>query len=388
MSKLTKRFVDLITLPALGDKDIFHWDSELKGFGLRVKHTGIKSYLVQYRKDGRSRRMTLGKHGALTTDQARQRARIELGNVANGEDPAEDRLQKRKAPTFEDLAIDYLERHAKPNKRPKSVKDDQSMLSNYLLPRLAKKKVKGIHQRDMEQIILKLQETPYRANRVRALASKMFTLAEHWGWCEKNPVRAIPKFQEQKRDRWLSEEELHRLATVLDKHPNRRGVTIIKILILTGARRGELMGSKWEDFDLNRGVWRKPAHTTKQKRTEHVPISNDALRIMENWKSETPYISEYTFPGTKMDRPITEIKRFWDEVRQSANLPDVRLHDLRHSFASHLVSNGISLPIVGRLLGHTQSQTTQRYAHLADDPLRKAADAMGAIITQAKSNIN
>src|SRR5690606_8079560 len=117
MPKLTKRFVDLAALPSPGEKDIFHWDSELKGFGLRIKHTGIKSYLVQYRKDGRSRRLTLAKHGALTTDQARQRARIELGNVAKGEDPAEDRQQQRKAPTFAQLAEDYIKRHALPNKR-------------------------------------------------------------------------------------------------------------------------------------------------------------------------------------------------------------------------------------------------------------------------------
>ncbi|MCC3305539.1 tyrosine-type recombinase/integrase [Sneathiella sp. HT1-7] len=376
MPKLTKRFVDLAALPSPGEKDIFHWDSELKGFGLRIKHTGIKSYLVQYRKDGRSRRLTLAKHGALTADQARQRARIELGNVAKGEDPAEDRQQQRKAPTFAHLAEDYIKRHALPNKRPKSVKDDQSMLDNYLLPKLGNLKVQNIRQRDLEQIILKLRETPYRANRVRALASKMFNLAGHWGWSDKNPVTGIPKFQEQKRDRWLSEGELQRLATVLENHPNERAVTIVRMLILTGARRGELMSAKWEDFNFERAVWTKPAHTTKQKRTEYVPLSDDAIRIMTDWRDGQPEIGEYAFPGKRAGQPVTEIKRFWDEVRAAANLPDVRLHDLRHTFASHLVSSGVSLPIVGKLLGHTQPQTTQRYAHLADDPLREAANKM------------
>ncbi|MEP4190387.1 MAG: tyrosine-type recombinase/integrase, partial [Sneathiella sp.] len=340
MPKLTKRFVDLAILPSPDEKDIFHWDSELKGLGLRIKHTGVKSYLVQYRKDGRSRRLTLGKHGALTADQARQRARIELGNVASGEDPAEDRLQQRKAPTFSQLAEDYMERHAKPNKRPKSIKDDQSMLDNYLLPRLANHKVKEIRQRDMEQIILKLKDTPYRANRVRALASKMFSLAVNWSWADKNLLTGIPKFQEQKRDRWLSEEELKRLASVLDQHPNRRGATIVRLLILTGARRGELMQSKWEDFNFDRGTWTKPAHTTKQKRTEYVPLSADAIQVLLDWRELCPPDSEYTFPGKVTGQPITEIKRFWDEVRAAANLPNVRLHDLRHTFASHLVSSG------------------------------------------------
>lgn len=136
------------------------------------------------------------------------------------------------------------------------------------------------------------------------------------------------------------------------------------------------MGAKWEDFNFERGTWTKPAHTTKQKRTEYVPLSADAIQVLLDWKEIYLEDSEYAFPGKIANQPITEIKRFWDEVRQIANLPDVRLHDLRHTFASHLVSSGISLPIVGRLLGHTQSQTTQRYAHLADDPLRYATEKM------------
>ncbi|MEH6478036.1 MAG: tyrosine-type recombinase/integrase [Sneathiella sp.] len=376
MPKLIKRNVDLASLPQPGEKDIMLWDDEIKGFGIRIKHTGVKSYLIQYRREGRSRRLTLGKHGTITAEEARQLAKEHLGGVAKGNDPAEEKLQKRKAPTFAQLAEDYMERHAKPNKRPASVKTDQATIDKILLPRLANRKVREIRQRDIEQIILSLQKTPYRANRVRALASKLFTLAESWEWCEKNPVRGIQKFPEHKRDRWLSEEELKRLASVLETHPNKRAVTIVRLLILTGARRGELMKAKWEDFDLQRGVWSKPAHTTKQKRTEHTPLSEDAVKILLDWLEAAATKTGYTFPGNAPDQPVTDIKHFWEGVREAADLPDVRLHDLRHTFASHLVSSGVSLPIVGRLLGHTQPQTTQRYAHMADDPMREAAKIM------------
>ncbi|MEH6526538.1 MAG: tyrosine-type recombinase/integrase [Sneathiella sp.] len=376
MPKLIKRFVDSAPLPQPGEKDIMLWDEEIKGFGIRIKPTGVKSYLVQYRNDGRSRRLTLGKHGTITAEEARQLAKEHLGDVAKGNDPAEEKLQKRKAPTFAQLAEDYMERHAKPNKRPASIKTDQATIDKILLPKLANRKVREIRQRDIEQVILRLQKTPYRANRVRALLSKLFSLAESWGWCDKNPVRGVQKFPEHKRDRWLSEDELKRLALVLEHHPNKRAVTIVRLLILTGARRGELMKAKWEDFDLQRGVWSKPAHTTKQKRTEHVPLSEDALIILKDWLNDAPSKMSYIFPGDTSDQPITDIKHFWEGVREAADLADVRIHDLRHTFASHLVSSGVSLPIVGRLLGHTQPQTTQRYAHLADDPLREAANIM------------
>ena len=371
MPKLTKRYVDLLQ-PF--EKDRFEWDDDLPGFGVRVKASGVKSYIIQYRQEGRSRRMTLGRHGVLAADEARKLAKQRLGDVAHGKDPVQERQERRQAPTMKDLAADYIERHAIPNKRPSSIKDDRSMLEKNILPNLANNKVKDVSRRDIETLLLDLKETPYRANRVRALLSKMFSLAVAWEWREHNPVLGIPKYQEEKRDRWLKEEELKRLTAVLSQHPNQRGANVIRLLILTGARKAEALNATWDQFDLERGEWTKPAHTTKQKRTEHVPLSDAAIVLLQGMKTVAGSDAKFLFPGEKKGQPLNCIKKFWAEVRDLAGLPGVRVHDLRHTFASHLVSGGASLPVVGRLLGHTQSQTTQRYAHLADDPLRKAAN--------------
>ncbi len=377
MARLTKRFIDLLT-PAANDR--FEWDDELPGFGVRVKPSGVKSYVVQYRKDGRSRRMTLGRHGVLTAEEARKLAKQHLGSVAHGKDPAQERTDSRTAPTVRELAEDYMERHATPNKRPSSLRNDKTMLRDIVLPALGPRKVREVSRRDIESILLQLKPTPYKANRVRALLSKMFSLAKGWGWCDANPVEGIAKYQEEKRDRWLNNEELSRLIDVLDKHPNQKCANIVRLLTLTGARKGEVMSATWDQFDLDRGTWTKPAHTTKQKRLEHVPLSTQATALLAEMKRGINDETAYVFPSRIAGQPVTEIKKFWDEVRTAARIKNVRIHDLRHTFASHLVSGGVSLPIVGRLLGHTQPQTTQRYAHLADDPLREAANKIRKII--------
>ena len=376
MAKLTKRIVEALEIPT--GKDILLWDDLLPGFGLRVKASGTKSYIIQYRAaGGQSRRLTLGRHGILTPEEARTMARIELAKVAQGDDPAMVRKDERQAPSMRELATDYLERHAIPKKRPASVRDDRSMLDRFILPRLGAKKVRDVGRREMEALVLSLRATPYQANRVRALLSKMFSLAVGWGWRADNPVKGVEKFGEEKRDRWLKDDELARLFAVLDGHGNQRAANAVRLLLLTGARRSEVLKATWDQFDFERGVWRKPAHTTKQKRTEHLPLSGQAMALLSAIR-EDGADSQYVFPGKAPGKPLTDIKKFWQGVLVEAGIEDAHLHDLRHTHASHLVSSGMSLAIVGRLLGHTQAQTTHRYAHLADDPLRAAADHFGA----------
>ncbi|MBF0325827.1 MAG: tyrosine-type recombinase/integrase [Alphaproteobacteria bacterium] len=375
MAKLTKRIVEALELPT--GKDVLLWDDEVPGFGLRVKASGTKSYIIQYRAAGQSRRLTLGRHGILTAEEARTMAKIELAKVAKGDDPAMVRKDNRQAPNMRELAADYMERHAIPKKRPTSVRDDRSMLDKLILPRLGARRVRDVGRRDVEALVLSLRTTPYQANRVRALLSKMFSLAVGWNWRSDNPVKGVEKFGEEKRDRWLKDDELVRLFAVLDAHANQRAANAVRLLLLTGARRSEVLKATWDQFDFERGVWRKPAHTTKQKRTEHLPLSGQTMALLSSIR-EDGADSQYVFPGKAPGKPLTDIKKFWQGVLVEARIEDARLHDLRHTHASHLVSSGMSLAIVGRLLGHTQAQTTHRYAHLADDPLRAAAEHFGA----------
>ena len=373
MPKLTKRFVDNAEGPSPDTRTGYkiHWDDDLSGFGLQVTAKGAKSYVIQYRtSDGRSRRLAIGKHGKLTPDEARKLAKLKLSDVLFGLDPAKAKKDSREAPSVADLAEDYLERHAIPNKRPVSVRDDRVMLEKIVVPQIGSQKVSNISQRDIEPIITGMAATPYRANRVRALLSKMFNLAINWQWRVDNPVRGIAKFPEHPRDRWLSEDELGRLNAVLANHPNERAAQAVTLLLLTGARRSEVFRATWDQFDLTSGVWTKPAHFTKQKRTEHTPLSAQAVDLLSAIRTNADHDSPYVFPGNAEGKPLHDIKGFWHKVCQEADLDGLRLHDLRHTFASHLASSGLSLPIIGRLLGHTQAQTTA--------PLRTSSEPLAS----------
>lgn len=376
--KLTKPVIERLS-PAEADYVI--WDAELPGFGVRVKPSGVKSYVVQYRnrKTGASRRQTLGQHGPLLTfHKARERARIVLADALKGNDPIADDRAVRAAPTVKELATDYLEQHAMPKKRPRSVENDRSMLDRIILPRFGGKKVSAVQSREIHALHAAMKETPYQANRVLALISKMFSLAVKWGWRGDNPVKGIERFHEERRERWLSDEELGRLLSALSTHPNQRAANAVRFQLLTGARIGEVLASRWSDVDMERGVWIKPSHHTKQKRTEHLPLSAPALALLIAMKEQGDTSDRFLFPGNTPDKPLQGIKKFWRGITEQVGLEDYRLHDNRHTHASHLVSSGLSLEIVGRLLGHTNPVTTKRYAHLADYPLRAAAEQFGS----------
>lgn len=375
--KLTKKSVESLLA---GDIDVIYWDTLLPGFGVRVKPNGTRSYVVQYRnrQTGRSRRKTIGRHGPLMTfSQAKDVARGLLSDVVRGKDPVAEGKAYKEAPSVADLADQYLTSHAIPKKRPRSVKNDKAALRRFILPKLGGKKVAEITGRDIQQLHTGLRKTPYLANRTLALLSTMFELSVRWGYRPNNPAKGIAKFHEEKRDRWLSDDELARLLSALDDHPNQVAANAIRLQLLTGARIGEVLSARWENFDFDRGVWTKPSHHTKQKRTEHLPLSASALELLRGMSDVAGDSSAFLFPGRKPDKPIADLKRLWKSVTASAGLEDYRIHDNRHTHASHLVSSGMSLAIVGRLLGHTNPMTTQRYAHLADDPLRAAAEVFG-----------
>lgn len=374
MPKLTKRFVESI-VPDL-QKMIKHWDSELKGFGLIVLPSGRRTYCVQYRNIQRIQKMfKIGVHGQVTTEEARTLAKKYLSGVVHGHDPVKIKKENRNLPTLNDLAHDYVLFHGG-KKQPKSLKEDQRLLKTIILPALGSNLVAHISRRDIETLHRDHQKTSIQANRSMSVLSKMFTLANSWGWREDNPVKGIQRYQEEKRKRWLTADELNVLWKVLDEYSNQLTASLFKLLILTGARIGELLPATWDQFNLETGVWTKPAHFTKQRKQEHLPISPQAIEILRTMKCQST--SVFLFPGKIDGKPIQEIKGAWNTIRKKSGAPDLHIHDLRHTYASHLVSSGLSLSIVGKLLGHTQASTTQRYAHLADEPLRQATALFGS----------
>lgn len=374
--RLTKPIVETL-LPTA--KETVVWDATLAGFGVRVKPSGSRTYIVQYRNrvTGASRRMTLGRHGVITLDQARKQARLILADAQQGKDPVEDRRQARQAPVMTDLANDYLSRHAIPMKRATSLRHDRAILDKIILPKLGRKKVELVTRRDIEALHVALQDRPYQANRMLALLSKMFNLAVQWAWRTNNPAKGIPRFHEEQRDRYLSDAELYRLCDALVQHPNERAANAVRLQLLTGARIGEVLRARWQDFDIGEGIWTKPSHHTKQNRRERVPLSPQALQLIEEMRTKSDLVSPYLFPGDAPDKPLQDIKKFWRSVKMRADIKDYRLHDNRHTYASHLVSSGLSLEIIGRLMGHTSPTTTKRYAHLIEDPLRAATTRFG-----------
>jgi integrase len=365
------------------------WDDMVGGFGVRITAGGVIAFILNYRVAGRERRYTIGRWPVWSAAAARSEAIALLDKIGKGADPLEARVSDRSQPLMSDLAHDYMERHALPKKRPRSARNDQQKIDRIILPRLGRLRVQAVGRRDIELLHGSLKKTKYHANRVLSLLSTMFTLAMEWGWREDNPAHGVQRYQEDKRETWLSEGQLRRLEAALHDYPDQEAAHAIRLLIVTGARAGELLQAEWAQFDLERGVWTKPSHHTKQKKIEHVPLNRAALSILADLAENRR--GDFLFPGRAGLGPRVTLRRPWIQVLKAAGLasaekyqgkrrkltryrPTVRIHDLRHTFASHLVSRGESLHKVGRLLGHTSPQTTARYAHVDDAALRDTAN--------------
>jgi integrase len=379
MPKLTKRVIDS-TKPS--QRDVFRWDAELRGFGLRVKPTGVKSYILQYRTiTGISRRVTIGQHGRLTADEARTQAKIQLGRVARGDDPAAEKANARDGISFAAFAERYLSDHAATKKKPSSVRMDRINLQKHLLPVLGRKRLDTIGRADVTRLHQSMRDTPGAANRCLALLSKMMNLAERWGERPdgSNPCRHVEKYRENKRDRFLSGVELGRLGAAC-QHCERDGtigpsfLALVRLLVFTGARLSEIQKAQWDWVDFELGVLRLPDSKTGAKT---IMLPAPALEVLTRLVpvDGNPYI--ITGRG---DRYLVDVWKQWAILCELAELKDLRLHDLRHSFASIGAAGGMSLNVIGGLLGHRQTQTTSRYAHLATDPLKAAANQIAGAI--------
>ncbi|MHA6289133.1 tyrosine-type recombinase/integrase [Maricaulis sp. CAU 1757] len=394
--KLTKRCVDAAA------PGTTVWDSELPGFGLRVSEKGTKSYVLKYRFHGRQRWFTIGQHGrpapalgdsnkaddedahVWTPDRARREANRLLGGISAGIDPAGVRAADRAAENLKTFSKRYIRDHVDAHTKASTAKETKRILAKYVLPKLGHIRVKDLSRAEVAKFHTDMKAQPYQANRCLAVVSHMLAKAEEWGIREDAGAvcRSIKKYREAKRERFLSASEVKALADALEdaksKGLNPFALTIIRLLAVTGARRQEIEALQWSEVDQERGVLRLGDSKTGAK---VIPLAPAARLIL----SETPRIkgARYVFPAASGDSHYQGLGKVWREIRKSAGLDGVRLHDLRHTFASFGAAGGLSLPLIGALLGHKQAATTQRYAHLADDPVQRAAEQTGNAVAAA-----
>jgi integrase len=381
--KLSDKLVRALPSPTSGNR--ITYDTEIRGFGLRITAKGARAFVLNYRVGGRERRYTIGAYPDWSVAAAREEAKRLKRLVDHGHDPMGERHAYRAVPIVADLAARYLEEYAA-RKVPRAQKDDRAMLEKLVLPAIGQIKVHEVRREDIDRLHREVSLTrPVRANRMAQLLSKMFNLAIRWEFRIDNPVKGLHRNPENKRTRYLSGDELRRLFSVLATHPNQLSANLIRFLLLTGARRGEAMTATWEQFDLEAGTWAKPSAHTKQKKEHRVPLSGPARQLLSEMNAKSG-ASPFVFPGRVPGEPLTDIKNFWAGVCKQADIRDCRVHDLRHTYASILASAGLSLPVIGALLGHTQPNTTARYSHLFDDPLRDATQRVGSLLEGLNSD--
>lgn len=388
------------------------WDGgepgTVKGFGLRVLPSGTRTFFLNYRIAGRERRHKIGQYPLWSVSAARLKAAELRKGVDHGEDPAAKKRADRDAPTVQDLIDRYVSEHL-PTKTAgqhsdkiarQRVNDEKKMLAE-IGARLGKHtKIADIHGGDIEKMHRDISESigrggrprAVRANRILSIASKAFALAlkvsagENKAWRDQaqgNPCKGVERNDEEGRERFYSKAELERIAEALLEYPGL-GADCIRLVMVTGCRPDEARLARWEQFDKEPEVWCKPSAHTKQRKIHRIPLNPPALQLIERLRAKRQ--GPWLFPGQSGDEPVAVLRHVWDFVRERANLAkdehgnEARIYDLRHTFASVGAGNGLGLPIIGKLLGHTQARTTQKYAHLADDPLRDATNKIGAII--------
>jgi integrase len=390
---ITQKSIPKLPQPTKPGAHKLYFDSESRGLAIRVTANDARSFVLTYRVRRTERRYTIGRCDEMTLVEARTEAEELRREIRDGRDPLDKRENDRQAPTMADLCADYFTHYADKFKREASLRNDHVMADSIIVPKLGKLRVSEVTHRDIGSLHDSLKKHPYRANRVMALLSKMFSLATLWHqdnpvWRADNPAKGVKKFHEEKRERWLDDDELARLAAALDKHPDQSACDAVRLILLTGSRKGEVLGAEWSQFDLAAGVWTKPSAHTTQKKTEHVPLSKEALAVLTRLKRESDSESRFVFPGRIAGKHLENVKSQWKELCKAAKLEHelgTRLHDLRHTFASHLVSHGVPLAVVGGLIGHTQPQTTMRYAHLSRPALQDGTDIFGTIFTKAEA---
>jgi integrase len=401
--KITKRAVDALKA---GPARYVVWDTEIAGFGVRVSTSGLKSYVLKYRvgggRSGRVRWALIGQHGSLTPDQARDIVRRWAAEVAGGGDPAGIKEDRRNAPTVAALMERYLKDHVSKKNKPTTEREAGRLVEKVIGPALGKLKVADVTRADIDRLHSSLSDTPYQANRALAALSKAFALSELWGMRPdgSNPAVNVERFEEKRRERFLSPQEFAALGEVMARaehepltitgangkprkvRVNPEALRAIRLAIFTGMRMGEVLALRWEYLDVPGQRANLPDSKTGRKTVQLPAPAQEILAGADMPATGRGFVirgGDASDPET----PLVNYKSAWSAVRAAAGLPDVRPHDLRHAFASVAVAGNMSLVMVGKLLGHADVKTTQRYAHLANDPQQAAAAVVAGRISDA-----
>ncbi|TLG72785.1 site-specific integrase [Methylocystis sp. B8] len=413
---LTKRTLDALQ-PREKPFTVFDGGRDLPGFGVRVMPSGHKGFILEYRpreageaasRSIHKKRYSLGTYGPVTAEQARRRAAEALVVIRNGGDPQAARSARRAAATVSKLIDAFMTEHVETKCKSATAEAHKVALERLRVAH-GSLKADALTRGQVALLHTRLSNAPFAANRFLAVVSKLFSWASNRELLPEthpNPAAKIERYREQGRERYLTSDELARLGAALaeaetiglaytidetkakakhaPKADNRRvkldpfAVAAIRLLILTGARLREILDAKWEQVDLERGVIFLPDSKTGKKPIYLSAAAQVVLAALPRIKGNPHIIA-----GAKDGAPRADLKKPWAAVTRAAGLEGVRLHDLRHSFASFGAGASLGLPIIGKLLGHTQATTTQRYAHLDADPLRRAADAIGTTIAAA-----
>lgn len=383
--RFTKR--DLECLPAQSQdaaaREAEYSDTECVGLKCLVNRQGRKFFYYRYSHNRRRRAVKVGEFPSMSLTEARQRANALRALIDQGVDPQAEKEKARAIPTFKLFAMEQYIPHVETTKR--SAKDDRSRLIHHLIPRFGKLSMGDITTQQVQQFLastVKHGLSPATANRLRSLLHRIFSLAVQWEAAPRNPVHGVPKFQENnQRQRFLNKDEIRALCRALAEEPNTQAADFILLLLLTGARAGELLNSKHADLDLEGGVWRIPRSKSGKSRIVILNGEAKALFARQAPREGNPYV----FPGSLKygNERMVSPQHAFERAKRRAGLKDLRIHDLRHSFASLAVGGGASLYDVQKLLGHSSPNMTVRYAHLADERLRLVSNGVADAVGQA-----
>jgi integrase len=380
-----------------------YWDSDPKatGFGVRLNAGGSKSFFLNYRIDGRERRVVIGLFPRWSVAAARERAKELRREVDQRRDPASERRERREAPTVQDLIDRYIEDHLPRKRLNGSRATDEKKMLKEIGKHLGKHtKVADVNFGDCQSMHRKIGESigrsgkprRPRANRILTVASKMFSLSlvpragETLPWRNAvlgNPCKGIEKYPEEGRERFFSPKELAAISDALDHYPGV-AADAVRLIMMTGCRPAEALQARWSEFESEPGFWIKPSSHTKQRRVHKLPLNPQAIELLDRLRAK--HRGEWVFPGDRRGEHLAALWHVWHFVRKQAGLEkSARIYDLRHSHASIGAAAGLSLPVIGRLLGHASPRTTARYVHLDDKSLREASTAIGKRIAGARS---